>query len=265
MTVRAPAVAGTFYPSDPTKLASMIDAMLRNAEVTRPGVPPKAIVVPHAGFVYSGPVAASGYASLVPRPRRVTRVVVIGPAHRVAVDGLALPAANAFATPLGELAIDDELRAKVASHDHVVVDDRAHAGEHSIEVQLPFLQRIIGDFSLLPLVAGRCPAETVANVLELVWGGDETLIVVSSDLSHYENYASATAHDEATAAAIVAAEVEAIGSQDACGVVGLRGLMTLARRQGASLRLLDLRCSGDTSGPRDRVVGYGAFALADAS
>jgi AmmeMemoRadiSam system protein B len=260
MRVRQPAVAGTFYPDDPETLRAQVDAFVHAAPYH--GATPKAIVVPHAGYVYSGPIAGTGYAAVEALAGTVERVLLLGPAHRVAVDGLAVPGVDAFDTPLGPVAIDTDARERALQCDGVLVDDRAHAPEHSLEVHLPFLVRALGrGFRVLPFVVGHASPATVAAVLDALWGGPETLIVVSSDLSHYEDYTSARAHDARTADAIVAGAVDRIDPYDACGAYPVRGLLTAARRHDLDVHLLDLRNSGDTAGPRDRVVGYGAFAL----
>jgi hypothetical protein len=262
MKVRPPAVSGMFYPDDPRELSAIVDALLADAAPdAAPAPAPKALVVPHAGYVFSGPTAAIAYATLRPRRAEITRVVLVGPAHRVLLDGLALPAAGAFRTPLGDVAIDPAAREVLARDPAVVIDDRPHADEHSLEVQLPFLQRALDAFTLVPLVVGCCASATVARVLESVWGGPETIVVVSSDLSHYEDHDSAATHDRITAAAIVARKSEALDPRDACGAYPLRGLLEVATARDLEPVLLDLRSSGDTAGPRDRVVGYGAFAL----
>jgi MEMO1 family protein len=264
--VRAPAVAGMFYPSDPVELASLVDRELAAAPPPGDAPPPKAVVAPHAGYIYSGPIAASAYRRLIPRRGMVRRVVVLGPAHRVALDGLAVPQADGFATPLGPIAVDHELRRTALRHRAVRASDEAHAGEHSVEVQLPFLQRVLGreGWTLLPVVVGRADQQAVADVLDDLWGGPETLIVISSDLSHYEPYAAAQAHDSATAAAIVTRDASSIDVDDACGAHPLRGLLEVARRHDLAVDLIDLRNSGDTAGDRDRVVGYGSFLVGTA-
>lgn len=267
--VRPPAVAGTFYPRDAGAVATTVDALLADARAragTRPPdpAPPRALVVPHAGYPYSGPVAASAYATLTPFRDSVRRVVLLGPAHRVAIDRVALPATDAFLTPLGEVAVDRAARAALRHDPAVVVDDRPHAAEHSLEVHLPFLQRLLHDFTVVPVAVGRADTDAVAAVIEAGWGGPETLIVVSSDLSHYEDYDHAARHDRATADAIVSGALDAIGPHDACGAHPVRGLLRVAARRGLTPELLDLRSSGDTAGPRDRVVGYGAFAITEA-
>lgn len=259
-SVRPPAVAGLFYPDDPERLEA---ALHRALDVVVPiGEPvPKAVIVPHAGYIYSGPIAGVAYARLAPLQGIVDRVVLLGPAHRVPVGGLAVPRSDAFATPLGVVPIDQDLRRRVLALPRVVLDDHAHAGEHSLEVQLPFLQRTLGRFTLLPLAVGDAGPDEVAEVLDAVWGGPETLVVVSTDLSHYLDYETASARDRRTASAIVAADAARIGDDDACGARPVRGLLVAARRRGLSVRLLDLRSSGDTAGDRSRVVGYGAFAI----
>jgi len=258
--VRPPAVAGAFYPDDPAELAAAVDRALPAAPEGEPA--PKALIVPHAGYIYSGPIAGTAYARLVPLRDVIRRVVLLGPAHRVAVEGLAVSGAGAFATPLGTVEVDGEARRLVLTLPQVRVDDDAHAREHSLEVHLPFLQRVLARFRILPLVAGHAAPAAVSDVLDLVWGGPETLIVVSSDLSHYHDYETATARDRRTAQAIVAGALEKIGPEDACGAYPVKGLLEAARRHRLTVRLLDLRNSGDTAGPRDEVVGYGAFALA---
>jgi AmmeMemoRadiSam system protein B len=259
-------VAGTFYPSDPEVLAALVDRLLDDAwdeasEAGRPLRQPKVLVAPHAGYDYSGAVAASAYARVRPWANVIRRVVLVGPAHRAFVPGLATTSLDCWLSPLGPVAIDNVLRGRVVTHPAVVVDDAAHAGEHSLEVQLPFLQRALPGVSVLPLVAGRCPAGMVADVLELTWGGAETLVVVSTDLSHYHRAAQARIQDARTAAAVVACTWEAIGPDDACGVVPLRGALEFARRHALAVEQLDLRNSAETAGPAERVVGYGAFAI----
>jgi AmmeMemoRadiSam system protein B len=227
---------------------------------------PKAVIVPHAGYVYSGPVAAAAYVRLRPGRGVVRRVVLLGPSHHVPFRGLAVPATEAFATPLGEVPVDRQAVERILALPSVREFDGAHADEHSLEVQLPFLQEVLeeqpGDFALVPIAAGSAPPEEVASVIEALWDGAETLFVVSSDLSHYHDYETARRLDAATCRAIEAMRPEDIGEEDACGRVPVRGLLLAARRHGLRARTLDLRNSGDTAGPRDRVVGYGAWALA---
>jgi len=264
VTVRAPAVAGRFYPGDEATLRAAVDEYLAGA-VTTDGAPPKAIVAPHAGYMYSGAVAASAYAALAECRAVVRRVVLLGPAHRVALDGIAAPTVDAFRTPLGDVVVDTDARDAIGDLAGVVVDDRPHTGEHSVEVHLPFLQHVLTEFRVLPLVVGRASSDQVAAVLERLWGGPETLIVVSSDLSHYESNDVAHEHDRRTAAAILAGDGSALDGHDACGVYPLRGLLVAARHRHLEPRLLDLRTSGDIAGSTDRVVGYGAFTFTPAS
>lgn len=263
-TIREPAVAGLFYPDDADELRRLVRACLAEGRrrVGDAAAPPKALIAPHAGFVYSGPIAGSAYAALEPLRDRVTRVVLLGPSHRVALRGLALSTARAFRTPLGDVPLDRAGAEALAKLPGVRFFDAAHAEEHSLEVQLPFLQIALGPFSLLPIVAGDATPDEVAAVIEAAWGGDETRIVVSSDLSHYYDYATARALDRATTAAIEALRPEGVGDDGACGRVPVRGLLVAARRHALAARTLDLRSSGDTAGPRDRVVGYGAYAFA---
>lgn len=264
LRIRPAAVAGSFYPGRARALEHTVDEDLAAAKpdgLDRP-VCPKALIVPHAGYIYSGAVAATAYARLLPWREQIQRVVLLGPAHRVAVRGLAVSSADGWETPLGVVTLDAEGRERVLASPAVVVDDRAHAPEHSLEVHLPFLQRILGsDFRLLPLVVGHPSAAEVADVLDLVWGGDETLIVISSDLSHYHDHATAQSLDRATAAAIVERAPGRIEPDDACGAHPVNGMLEAARRHDLGVELVDLRNSGDTAGPHDRVVGYGAFVL----
>ncbi len=260
--VRYPAVAGTFYPAGRDDLEALLDRCFAEAVVPPADVPvPKALVVPHAGLVYSGPVAASAYLRLKGAESFVRRVVLIGPSHRVPVGGIALSGDDAFATPLGEVPVDVAGRALALGSPQVRVDDDAHRWEHCLEVQLPFLQRVLGGFEIVPLLTGACPTEVVADLLGALWGGPETLVVVSTDLSHYHRYEQAVRLDAVTAAEVVAGRADAIGDHDACGSHSLRGLLAVSAREGAAIELVDLRNSGDTAGDRDRVVGYGAFVL----
>jgi AmmeMemoRadiSam system protein B len=221
---------------------------------------PKALIAPHAGYVYSGPIAASAYGALDELAQRIERVVLVGPSHFVGFSGLAVPQAAAFETPLGIVAIDDSMRGEILRLPNVVAADSPHAREHSLEVQLPFLQVLLGEFRVLPIVTGEATVSEVATALEHVWGDEETLIVVSSDLSHYLHYDMARGVDGATAQAILARSTELDGEQ-ACGCVGINGLMQVAVERALEVRLLDLRNSGDTTRERSRVVGYAAFAL----
>jgi len=260
--VRPPAVAGTFYPDDPATLGDMLERLLTAAgPVPAAGSWPRAIIAPHAGYVYSGPIAASAYARIAPGRGTIRRVVLLGPAHRVAVRGLAVPTAAAFATPLGEIPLDRAAIERCLSLPGVVVSDAAHAPEHSLEVHLPFLQAVLGEFALVPLVVGDATPEEVAGVLDALWDGPETLIVVSSDLSHYEPYAVAAEMDGATTRAIEALRPDDIHYDQACGRIPVQGLLEIARRRGLAVETLDVRSSGDTAGSRDAVVGYGSWAI----
>ena len=264
---RAAAVAGLFYPADAAVLARDVQALL--AAVAQPNSPagtPKALIVPHAGYIYSGPVAASAYARLRPLRGTIQRVVLLGPVHRVAVRGLALPGVQAFETPLGQVPIDREAvnRLLIRPMRQVTTSAAAHAPEHSLEVQLPFLQQVLGDFKIVPLAVGDTTPEAVAEVIEALWGGPETLIVVSSDLSHYLPYQAAQHIDQQTCAAI--ARLQTLDSHEqACGATPVNGLLLAARHHHLRPQLLDLRNSGDTAGDRERVVGYAAFAFAEES
>jgi AmmeMemoRadiSam system protein B len=258
-----------FYPAAPHQLHATLHALLAatQAHEVQPKevqVRPKAIIAPHAGYIYSGPVAASAYALLQPLRGTIRRVVLLGPVHRTWTPGLALPGVDAFDTPLGSIPIDHAAVAAIASLPQVTVHPAAHAEEHSLEVQLPFLQETLGEFSLVPLAVGGASAEAVANVLERLWGDDETLIVVSSDLSHYLPYAAAVATDRATLAEILDLHTGLVG-EEACGAHPINGLLLAARRHGLAPHLLDYRNSGDTAGDRSRVVGYAAIAFTEAA
>ena len=257
--IRTPAVAGLFYPDDPRELRTQVDAFLDAVETAGPAS--KAIIAPHAGYIYSGPVAASVYARLRVARTRIRRVVLLGPSHRVGFQGIAMSEADAFDTPLGAITIDKTALAQIQHLPGVVVLERAHAQEHSLEVHLPFLQEVLDDFKLVPLVVGEAPPEQVGAVLNELWGGPETLIVISSDLSHYHDYRTAQRMDEATSQAIERLRFEDIGYHDACGRHPINGLLWLARQRGMHGQTVDLRNSGDTAGPRDQVVGYGAYVF----
>lgn len=257
---RPPAVAGMFYPDAPAELRRDLAALLSGARAGGTARAIKALVVPHAGYVYSGAVAASGYAQLAAQRDRIRRVVLLGPTHRVPVRGLALPEAARFATPLGEIELDRAGMERLKTLPQVVECAAAHRSEHSLEVQLPFLQQVLGDFMLLPLAVGDATAAEVAEVLEAVWGGDETLIVVSSDLSHFLPDTAAREVDGGTVDAILALDPHLDHAQ-ACGATPINGLLLAARRHGLAPVLLDARNSSDTAGGPDRVVGYAAFAF----
>ncbi|HEX2825456.1 MAG TPA: AmmeMemoRadiSam system protein B [Burkholderiales bacterium] len=258
-SVRRPAVAGLFYPGEPDELSRTVSDMLA-AAAPHAGKPPKAIIAPHAGYIYSGPIAASAYALLAPLRHIVKRVVLLGPTHRVAVRGLALPASRHFSTPLGTVEIDLDAAQQLRGLPQVGVSEEAHALEHSLEVHVPFLQTVLADFRLVPLAVGHASAEEVAQVIEALWGGPETLIVVSSDLSHYLPYAQAQGTDRATADSVLRLETH-IDHEQACGATPVTGLTLAARQHGLKPELLDLRNSGDTAGDKSRVVGYASFAF----
>lgn len=261
-SVRPAAVAGQFYPSDERVLRTQIGEMLA-AAVPLEAVPaPKAIIVPHAGYIYSGPVAASAYTALAGLRSQIRKVVLLGPAHRVAVDGFVLPAAQAFATPLGKVALDRDLWFALQGRADVTVDDRPHAYEHCLEVQLPFLQSLLDSFTVLPILVGDAPAAAVAELIESCWGGPETLILISSDLSHYHPYHQAQWQDRATVDQILSMRA-GIDHAQACGATPVNGLLQAASRHGLVPHLLDLRNSGDTAGDRTRVVGYASIAFCD--
>jgi MEMO1 family protein len=260
--VRAPAVAGLFYPGSPSELTSALDALLEDAHARAASGPPRAaakvIVAPHAGYIYSGPIAATAYEALRADASRVRRVILLGPTHRVYVRGLALPGVDALETPLGALRVDAEAVASLAGMPQVVTSAAAHAQEHSLEVHLPFLQRLFGEqLAIVPLAVGEATPEEVADVLERLWGGDETRIVVSTDLSHHLPHARARRVDAETARRIVA--LASVEPAQACGARPLNGVLEVLRRRGLALELVDLRSSGDTAGGHDAVVGYGAF------
>ena len=261
--VRPPAVAGAFYPGTSAGLRSEISTLLSTARSAN-SQRPKALIAPHAGYMYSGPIAASAYACLAPYRHDYSRVILLGPAHRVRLRGLALPRADSFATPLGEIALDRDAVAALAQLPQICVSDRAHDLEHSLEVHLPFLQQVLSGFTLVPLAVGEASVPEVAEVLDLLWGGDETLIVVSSDLSHYLPYAQARQVDEQTARMILGL-APGLNHEQACGATPVNGLLHTAARRGLQPHMLDLRNSGDTAGPRDQVVGYGAWALTAAA
>jgi AmmeMemoRadiSam system protein B len=258
-SIRRPAVAGLFYPADAEELHQDIQSYLHAAKHPDTAAVPKAIIVPHAGYMYSGPVAASAYVRLLPARDVITRVILLGPSHRVPFRGLATSSAESFATPLGNLKLDRKTIDSLAALPQVHLLDEAHSMEHSLEVHLPFLLEVLDDFLLVPLVVGDARPAEVAQVLEQLWGGPETLIVISSDLSHYHDYATAKRMDQATSQAIVDLREDHIHSEDACGCVPVKGLLHLAKTKGLKGSIVDLRNSGDTAGPKDRVVGYGAY------
>ena len=269
--IRQTAVAGTFYPDDAQELSRQIDQFLAEAEsthhqATQTSVPihiPKAMIVPHAGYMYSGSIAASAYASQIPTHNIINRVILLGPSHRVAFSGLASCSATHYNTPLGSIPLDRNTLDKLARLPQVNENDEAHLYEHSLEVQLPFLQKILDDFVLVPLVVGDALPNQVAEVLDSVWGDEHTLIVISSDLSHYHDYATAQQMDRKTSDAIEHLNPDAIHYDDACGRNPMKGLLLMAKLKNMRVETIDLRNSGDTAGSHDQVVGYGAYLFYD--
>jgi MEMO1 family protein len=258
--VRDPAVAGFFYPAERETLASDISGYLSAAPIPAT-VSPKALITPHAGYVYSGQVAANAYAAWRPEAESIKRIVLIGPAHRVAFQGIAAPTVEAFKTPLGDVPIDTDAVDTIRDMPQVLLDDEPHRQEHSLEVHIPFLQSVLGEFKLLPLVAGSVSGEQVAEVLERLWGDDSTRFVISTDLSHYQDYETAQKLDGATAEAIEGMNPAAIGQDQACGRIPVAGMLLAARNHGLSVDRIDLCNSGDTAGKKDKVVGYGSWAV----
>jgi AmmeMemoRadiSam system protein B len=260
--VRRAAVAGMFYPGESRQLANQVDGLLANASSESPSCP-KALIVPHAGYIYSGPVAASAYGLLNNFAEVIERVVLLGPSHQVPLQGMAVPRSGCFETPLGRIPLDMEGVQRVSGMKGVVLRDDAHLREHSLEVQLPFLQRCLGEFTLLPVVVGVCDPADVAALIDSEWGDAGTLLVISTDLSHYLPYASARTQDQATAERILSLGTDIRGDQ-ACGCYPLNGMLLAAHRRDMKIEPRDLRNSGDTAGTQDQVVGYGAFALYEA-
>jgi MEMO1 family protein len=260
--IRPAAVAGLFYPADPSELRSVVEDLLAKSKVRHKSESIRALIAPHAGYVYSGPVAAEAFASLPTGNHHVGRVVIIGPAHRMWVQGIAVPSVRAFATPLGKISVDADGIQEIATLPFVSVDDAPHANEHALEVELPFLQTVLGSVRIVPLLVGSATPREVAEVLSCLWD-DNTLVVVSSDLSHYLRYEDARRHDSATADAIERLDETAIDFEDACGAIPVRALLIEAKHRGLSIERLDLRNSCDITGDRDRdrVVGYGAWAI----
>ena len=257
--VKRPNVAGTFYPGDREALRREVDACLEGAAVAGPA--PKALIAPHAGYRYSGPVAASAYARLKPRARQIRRVVLLGPTHYHPTSGVAVCGAESFETPLGRVPVDTASVKRALEFAFVQRVDQAFEREHSLEVHLPFLMRVVPRFALVPLLVGKASPAEVDTLLEALWGGPETAVVVSSDLSHFLDYESARRLDAKTSEAIVALRHDAVGYEQACGRHAVNGLLHLAGRRGFEASAIDVRNSGDTAGPRDRVVGYGAYAF----
>ena len=260
-TVRPPAVASTFYPGDPSTLRAQIRNFI-DAVPPSQNIPPKAIIAPHAGYIYSGLTAAFAYKPLLLAKSQIKRVVLLGPAHRVYVSGMAAPSTDYFATPLGQILIDRPAIEQVISQfDYVQTSDAAHAEEHSLEVHLPFLQETLEDFALIPLVVGEATDSQVGAVLDTLWGGEETLIVISSDLSHFHSYEKAKQQDLNTAEIIERFEGDQLDYESACGRNPIKGLLAVAPHHQLSIQRVDLRNSGDTAGSKDRVVGYGSWVF----
>jgi len=259
--IREPAVAGQFYPGEAEELSRTVEILLDEVN-SGVGDAPKALIAPHAGYIYSGSVAASAYARLRPYSKQYQRVILLGPCHRVPVQGLALSAADVFRTPLGDVPLD---KTAIASIDSLCVEffDETHEFEHSLEVHLPFLQSVLGPFALVPIVVGNTTHERVADVLDVLWGGPETLIVISSDLSHYRSYDRARAIDGETRQAIEDLEVRGIDHDVACGATPIGGLLITAKRRGMTVTTLDMKNSGDTAGDRRYVVGYGSWEFVE--
>ncbi len=263
-SIRQPAVAGLFYPGNARELATDIKQFLRDARdqmTAADAISPKALIVPHAGYIYSGSTAAKAYITLSQQADTIKRVLLFGPAHRVHLQGLAIADVQYFRTPLGDIRIDTSAIGQLLSTTQVQVMDAAHQQEHSLEVQLPFLQTVLNDFSLVPVVIGDASASEVSHILELLWGGPETLIVISSDLSHYHDYSTAQHIDRSTCEAIEHFECNPINFNQACGCIGIKGLLQAAKDHGMAVHTLGLCNSGDTSGDQQRVVGYGSWAF----
>lgn len=262
--LRAPAVAGSFYPADPDELRATIAQYLAACTLPAVTAPGNAIIVPHAGYIYSGPVAAAAYAAIAPLAGQIRKVIIIGPAHRVRVRGIAISSAEAFVTPLGAVPVSDSDRNLLLHQAAVSVGDAAHEFEHSLEVQLPFLQSICSSFQIVPLVVGDASPDEVQKALEPFWGDPQTLIVVSTDLSHFHDYETARQRDAETVERFVELDYENIHGENACGCRAVNGLLRLLTDKSGHLRVLSIANSGDTAGPRDRVVGYGSFIVDDA-
>lgn len=258
--IKSPSVAGLFYPADADELRQQVRNFLAEA-APGPDVTPKAIIAPHAGYIYSGPVAGSAYAPLLKSAGKISRVILLAPAHRVAFRGLAYCGDELFRTPLGDIEVDTAALASIIELTQVHRLDAAFSQEHSIEVHLPFLQETLGEFSIVPLLVGDADQWQVEEVLECLWGGSETLIVISSDLSHYLDYESARDMDTEASRAIEQLSPDGLSYNHACGRIPIKGLLLAAEHHQLSASTLDLRNSGDTAGPRNQVVGYGAYVF----
>ncbi len=258
MRVRHAAVAGSFYPDDPDTLSRNIDAMLFEVDESAHTKSPKALIAPHAGYIYSGPTAAAGYSLL--EPDRISRVVLLGPTHRVLLSGLAVPDIDVFETPLGKVPLDRDAIRQIIDLDQVHIDNESHAYEHSLEVHLPFLQKQLNNFKLVPLAVGQARPEHISEVLDILWGGKETVIIISSDLSHFHPYESARRMDLETVETIIK-KSRPVSHEQACGATPINGLLAAMVKHPLIPKLIDFRNSGDTAGPRDQVVGYASIAF----
>jgi MEMO1 family protein len=255
-----PAVAGMFYPNTPNELKAMVTKFLQAAVAYKDLVVPKAIIVPHAGYIYSGPIAASAYACLAnTKEHKITQVVIMAPAHRSYIDGIATTTASFYETPLGQIPIATAAMSAITDLLYVQMNDDAFVTEHAIEVQLPFLQIMLEDFAIVPLLVGKASVSQVAKVLSELWDGEQTLIIISSDLSHYHDYKTAQNIDQQTVDAIINCNLHKITSETACGCLPIKGMLSVAAAKSMQIKLLDLRNSGDTAGSKDAVVGYAAF------
>lgn len=262
-SVRKAAVAGQFYPNDRKELDAAVQYYLSQA-TPNSGAAPKAIIAPHAGYIYSGPMAAEAYATLRSARKIIQRVILLGPCHHVALQGLGLPSVDYFHTPLGDIPIDKIAAKKILNLPQVQTFDATHEREHSLEVHVPFLQVVLDDFTLVPMVVGSASAEQVAEVLDQLWGGPETIIVVSSDLSHYLDYKTAQKLDASTSLAIESFNYTDIKREQACGRIPMSGLLSIAKHRGMRVKTLGVCNSGDTAGSKDKVVGYGSWAFWEA-
>ncbi len=262
---RNAAVAGQFYPSDPVMLQSDVNQYLNNAsnfsKTLSPA--PKAYIVPHAGYIYSGEIAANAYNQLKIHPELITKVILLGPAHQVPFSGIAYSSANYFNTPLGAVPVNNSVINKIKHLNFVVCNNAAHKQEHSLEVQLPFLQTVLNKFTVVPLVIGDCSSQDVAIILEQLWGGKDTVIIISSDLSHFNTYQIAQELDKNTSKAISLLQPEKIHYHHACGRTPVNGLLRIAKKKKLKVSVLDVRNSGDTAGDKNRVVGYGSYSFTE--
>ena len=259
MKIRPAAVADMFYSANSSELAAQVFDFMDSDEIIN--IVPKALIVPHAGYVYSGSTAGKGYALAKKLIPVVNKIVLIGPCHRVWIEGLAIPNCQYFETPLGRITIDSTSLLELAKFPQVVISNQAHEQEHSLEVQLPFLQSIFSQFELIPMVVGDISTEALVKVLEFLWGGEETLIVISSDLSHFLDYDTAVAIDNKTSQAIENFDSESISSEMACGCSGIKALLQVANNKNLQVKTIHQCNSGDTAGSKDRVVGYGSYAI----